>query len=50
MREQVGQELREVDLRVTGGNMDRPALQRQINEIDAGKVDCVVARPGGRRR
>jgi len=26
----------------TGGNMDRPALQRLLADIDAGKVDCVV--------
>ena len=26
----------------TGGNMDRPALQRLIADIAAGKVDCVV--------
>ena len=27
----------------SGGNMDRPALQRLLADIDAGKVDCVVA-------
>ena len=26
----------------TGGNMDRPALQRLIADIEAGKIDCVV--------
>src|SRR5215467_284531 len=26
----------------TGGNMDRPALQRLIQDIEAGKIDCVV--------
>ncbi len=26
----------------TGGNMDRPALQRLLADIAAGKVDCVV--------
>jgi site-specific DNA recombinase len=26
----------------TGGNMDRPALQRLMAEIQAGRVDCVV--------
>jgi site-specific DNA recombinase len=26
----------------TGGNMDRPALQRLLKDIDAGKVDCVI--------
>jgi site-specific DNA recombinase len=26
----------------TGGNMDRPALQRLLADIDAGKVDCIV--------
>ena len=26
----------------TGGNMDRPALQRLLNDIAAGLVDCVV--------
>lgn len=26
----------------TGGNMDRPALQRLLADIDAAKVDCVV--------
>jgi site-specific DNA recombinase len=26
----------------TGGNMDRPALQRLLAEIEAGKIDCVV--------
>ena len=26
----------------TGGNMERPALQRLMNDIEAGKVDCVV--------
>ncbi|MCA9566173.1 MAG: recombinase family protein, partial [Myxococcales bacterium] len=26
----------------TGGNMDRPGLQRLIDDIEAGKVDCVV--------
>ena len=26
----------------TGGNMDRPALQRLTADIEAGKVDCVV--------
>jgi site-specific DNA recombinase len=26
----------------TGGNMDRPALQRLLTDIAAGKIDCVV--------
>jgi site-specific DNA recombinase len=26
----------------TGGNMDRPALQRLFADIEAGKIDCVV--------
>ena len=26
----------------TGGNMDRPALQRLLADIQAGKIDCVV--------
>jgi len=26
----------------TGGNMDRPALQRLVADIEAGKVDCIV--------
>src|SRR5262249_1317737 len=26
----------------TGGNMERPALQRLLAEIEAGKIDCVV--------
>ena len=26
----------------TGGNMERPGLQRLLADIDAGKVDCVV--------
>jgi len=26
----------------TGGNLDRPAVQRLMKDIDAGKVDCVV--------
>ncbi len=26
----------------TGGNMDRPALQRLLADIGAGKIDCVV--------
>jgi len=26
----------------TGGNMDRPALQRLMQDIEAGKVDCIV--------
>jgi site-specific DNA recombinase len=26
----------------TGGNMDRPALRRLLEDIEAGKVDCVV--------
>lgn len=26
----------------TGGNMDRPALQRLLKDIEAGKVDCIV--------
>jgi len=26
----------------TGGNMERPALDRMLRDIDAGKVDCVV--------
>lgn len=26
----------------TGGNMDRPALQRLMADIEAGKIDCVV--------
>ena len=26
----------------TGGNMDRPAVQRLMADIEAGRVDCVV--------
>ncbi len=26
----------------TGGNMDRPALQRLMSDIEAGRIDCVV--------
>jgi DNA invertase Pin-like site-specific DNA recombinase len=26
----------------TGGNLDRPALQRLITDMDAGRIDCVV--------
>ncbi len=26
----------------TGGNMERPALQRLLTDIDAGRIDCVV--------
>ncbi len=26
----------------TGGNMDRPALKRLLEEVDDGKIDCVV--------
>lgn len=26
----------------TGGNMDRPALQRLMADIEAGRIDCVV--------
>src|SRR5512140_3774974 len=26
----------------TGGNLDRPAVQRLMKDIDHGKVDCVV--------
>jgi site-specific DNA recombinase len=26
----------------TGGNMERPALQRLMADIEAGKVDCIV--------
>src|SRR5215475_12469813 len=26
----------------TGGNMDRPALQRLLADIEAGQIDCVV--------
>ena len=26
----------------TGGNLDRPAVQRLMNDIEAGKIDCVV--------
>lgn len=26
----------------TGGNMDRPALQRLLADIEAGRVDCIV--------
>ncbi|QDV62643.1 recombinase family protein [Crateriforma conspicua] len=26
----------------TGGNLDRPAMQRLMADIDAGKIDCVV--------
>lgn len=26
----------------TGGNLDRPAMQRLMRDIEAGKVDCVV--------
>jgi hypothetical protein len=29
----------------SGGTMDRPALQRLLTEIGAGKVDVVVTRP-----
>lgn len=32
----------------TGGNMDRPALQRLLADIEAGKVDCVVVYKAGR--
>ncbi len=27
----------------TGGNMDRPALKRLLADIEAGRIDCVVA-------
>jgi site-specific DNA recombinase len=27
----------------TGGNMDRPALQRLLADIEAGRIDCVVS-------
>jgi site-specific DNA recombinase len=27
----------------TGGNMDRPALQRLLADVEAGQIDCVVA-------
>jgi site-specific DNA recombinase len=30
------------DGRYTGGNMDRPALQRLLSDIDHARVDCVV--------
>src|SRR6185437_4710792 len=26
----------------TGGNLDRPAVQRLMKDIEAGKIDCVV--------
>jgi len=26
----------------TGGNLDRPAVQRLMKDIEAGKVDCVI--------
>ncbi len=26
----------------TGGNMERPALKRLLQDIEAGKIDCVV--------
>ena len=26
----------------TGGNMERPALQRLLADIQAGKIDCIV--------
>ncbi len=26
----------------TGGNMDRPAVKRMLEDIDAGKIDCVI--------
>ena len=26
----------------TGGNMDRPALQRLMADVEAGKIDCLV--------
>ncbi|MFN7429601.1 MAG: recombinase family protein, partial [bacterium] len=26
----------------TGGNMDRPALKRLMDDIEAGKIDCVI--------
>lgn len=26
----------------TGGNMDRPALKRLVDDIEAGKIDCVI--------
>jgi site-specific DNA recombinase len=26
----------------TGGNMDRPALQRLLDDVDQGRVDCVI--------
>ncbi len=26
----------------TGGNMDRPALQRLLDDVKSGKIDCVV--------
>src|SRR5258708_15221899 len=26
----------------TGGNMDRPALQRLLADVEAGKVDCTI--------
>jgi len=26
----------------TGGNLDRPALQKLIADMEAGRVDCVV--------
>src|SRR3954453_14957356 len=28
--------------RLTGGNLDRPALQRVVNDVEARRVDCVV--------
>ena len=30
------------DVGLTGGNMERPALQRLLADIQAGKIDCVV--------
>ena len=26
----------------TGGNMDRPAFQRLLADVEAGKIDCVM--------
>ena len=26
----------------TGGNLERPALQKLLNDLKAGKIDCVV--------